>query len=88
MASVVLLVTVAEQVYLLSNNPEWGKWMIPLLVAPSALLVLLLIVAAAPDKAGTASFRFVPESLVYLYRSASCARHVYRPPAMDACSLP
>jgi 4-amino-4-deoxy-L-arabinose transferase-like glycosyltransferase len=38
-----LLVTIAEQVYLLSNNAAWGKWMIPLLVGSGVLMVLMLV---------------------------------------------
>jgi 4-amino-4-deoxy-L-arabinose transferase-like glycosyltransferase len=38
-----LIATVAEQVYLLSFYPAWGRWMIPLIVALSAVAIGILV---------------------------------------------
>ncbi|EFH88264.1 ArnT family glycosyltransferase [Ktedonobacter racemifer] len=38
-----LLATAAEQVFILTGYPDWGRWMIPLLIVLCALAVLVLI---------------------------------------------
>jgi hypothetical protein len=40
-----LSATAAEQVYLLSSNPEWSRWMIPLLIFLCSLSVAVLLFA-------------------------------------------
>jgi 4-amino-4-deoxy-L-arabinose transferase-like glycosyltransferase len=41
----VLVVTLAEQVYLLNAYPTWGRWMIPLIVVLSVIAVMVLVAA-------------------------------------------
>jgi 4-amino-4-deoxy-L-arabinose transferase-like glycosyltransferase len=43
-----LLLTAAEQVYLLMSYPTWGQWMIPLLTIPCVLAVGALLAARFP----------------------------------------
>src|SRR2546423_6199138 len=40
-----LIVTVAEQIYILTSYPAWGQWMIPLMVVLCALAVGVLVSA-------------------------------------------
>src|SRR5947199_2552969 len=42
---VALVATVAEQVYILSQYPTWGQWLIPLLVVLGAIAVGALLIA-------------------------------------------
>jgi 4-amino-4-deoxy-L-arabinose transferase-like glycosyltransferase len=43
-----LIATAAEQIYILTNYPDWGRWMIPLLVVLCLLAVGVLIGARLP----------------------------------------
>ncbi|EFH80206.1 ArnT family glycosyltransferase [Ktedonobacter racemifer] len=43
-----LIATAAEQVFILTGYPNWGRWMIPLLIVLCALAVLVLIGARLP----------------------------------------
>jgi 4-amino-4-deoxy-L-arabinose transferase-like glycosyltransferase len=43
-----LIATSAEQVYILTNYPDWGRWMIPLLIVLCLLAVGVLIGARLP----------------------------------------
>ncbi len=43
-----LIATAAEQVYILTNYPDWGRWMIPLLIVLCLLAVGTLIGARLP----------------------------------------
>ncbi len=40
---IALIVTVAEQVHILTHYPAWGQWLIPLLVVLCAIAVVILI---------------------------------------------
>src|SRR5579859_2613749 len=40
-----LVITIAEQIYLVSNYPTWGQWMIPLMAVLGGLAVVALVVA-------------------------------------------
>ena len=42
---IALVATIAEQVYILSNYPTWGRWLIPLLVVLGGIAVGALLVA-------------------------------------------
>jgi 4-amino-4-deoxy-L-arabinose transferase-like glycosyltransferase len=43
-----LIATAAEQVYILTSYPDWGRWMIPLLIVLCLLTVAVLIGARLP----------------------------------------
>jgi 4-amino-4-deoxy-L-arabinose transferase-like glycosyltransferase len=43
-----IIATAAEQIYILTSYPEWGRWMIPLLIVPCLLAVGALIGARLP----------------------------------------
>lgn len=42
---IALVATIAEQVYILSNYPTWGRWLIPLLVVLGGIAVGALLIA-------------------------------------------
>jgi len=39
-----LVVTAAEQVYIISSDPTWGTWLIPVIVVPTALAAIVLVI--------------------------------------------
>jgi 4-amino-4-deoxy-L-arabinose transferase-like glycosyltransferase len=52
-----LIVTVAEQAYILSDYPTWAQWMIPLMVVPCILAVAILIGARIAPRLGISTLR-------------------------------
>ncbi|HEX9135153.1 MAG TPA: glycosyltransferase family 39 protein [Ktedonobacteraceae bacterium] len=47
-----LIVTVAEQVHILTHYPAWGQWLIPLMVVLCAIAVIVLVSARLAPRIG------------------------------------
>src|SRR6266567_609957 len=47
-----LIVTVAEQVHILTHYPAWGQWLIPLMVVLCAIAVIVLVSARVAPQIG------------------------------------
>jgi 4-amino-4-deoxy-L-arabinose transferase-like glycosyltransferase len=60
---VALLLTAAEQIYLIETDPTWGTWLIPLIAIPCLVAALVLFVARALPFFHLPTFRANPRVL-------------------------
>jgi 4-amino-4-deoxy-L-arabinose transferase-like glycosyltransferase len=49
---IALIVTVAEQIHILTHYPAWGQWLIPLMVGLCAIAVIVLVIARMAPRIG------------------------------------
>lgn len=56
-----LVVTAAEQVYIIASDPTWGTWLIPVIVIPTALAAIVLVaLRLRPDLVDNLRERMAP----------------------------